>query len=121
MIKIDAQIYAALIAEQSLSEVETKIYPCVAEQSTDYPFIVFARTAREDDGSKDGRTFSATVVLDIVDDDHDRSTNLAAGADDAMMSLFSDTSFTEITLTSCDEKYQEGAYIQTLVYNLTKK
>jgi len=121
MIKIDAQIYAALKDEPILDVVGTKIYPCVAEQSTDYPFIVFARNAREDDGSKDGRTFSATVVIDVVDEDHDRSTNLAAGVDSAMMSLFSDQTITQISLTSCDEKYQDGAYIQTLVYNLIKK
>jgi hypothetical protein len=121
-IKIGKLINARLSQDAELtSKVDNNIFPIVAENGTNYPFVVYTRTGiTPKTATKDGRyedtvNFQVTVVSDSYNESVDVA-DIVRGL--LEMAYIGDESIaaTEIYMSGVTERYESEAYIQQMQF-----
>ena len=115
-ILIGKVIYGRL---KDIDQLEGRIYPVIAEQSTRYPFSVYYRTGLESvNYTKDGYgEDSVNFTIAVVADKYFLSCDIANEIRKALESqrmLADDMIISNVRLLGVDESYEDNAYVQRL-------
>ena len=121
-IKIGKLINARLSQDSELAKkVGTGIYPIVAENGTEYPFIVYTKTGiTPKDATKDGR-YEDTVnfQVTVVSDSYNESVDVADMVRNLLEMKYignDEIAATEIYMSGVTERYEGEAYIQQMQF-----
>lgn len=124
-IQIGKVIYSKLSENEIIQNVVAdRIYPVIAEQTTNYPFIIYYRnsivnTIFNKDGSvEDDVSFSITVVSTK----YNESADLANEIRKIFEKIQIPNNLMRITnsrLIAIDESYEDNAYVQRLTFSCT--
>ena len=124
-IQIGKVIYSKLSENEIIQNVVAdRIYPVIAEQTTNYPFIIYYRnsivnTIFNKDGSvEDDVSFSITVVSTK----YNESADLANEIREIFEKKQIPNNLMRITnsrLIAIDESYEDNAYVQRLTFSCT--
>jgi hypothetical protein len=123
MIKTGKAIYSLLSADTVLTTlIGDKLYSLVAPEDTALPFVVYERSYTNT-FTKDGlATSDSTIKFTVVADTYIKSIDISE-AIDAVLNCFKGTVDTikinDVQLSSGDESYVEGVYIQSMVYDVS--
>lgn len=103
-------------------DIEGRIYPVIA-QDVPYPFVVYARTGVAPSGSKDhfSDEDSATVMVSVIAAKYEESIQIADKIEASLRrrrTTIEGFEISEIRLIEADEDFQNGAYIQNLVFTI---
>lgn len=115
-------IYNALISDTEVSTaVGTKVFPLVAENDTQFPFIVYSKTnAYATTITKDGCLGDAiTFSITIVSDKYFESCEIAQEVRDLFENCIisnTDLKIYNIRMTSVTESYNSDAFTQELQF-----
>lgn len=101
--EVTKQIYSLL------SEVHNNVFPIVATEGANLPFIVFERSNAYDTGTKDGNQLELSFNIRIVTATYFEGLTLV---DDIRRKLRK--SELKPTLTSASEEYTNDGYVQTI-------
>lgn len=115
-------IYSAITSDTELNSVlNNRIYPLVAPNDTELPFVVYNRTnVYSTNHTKDGwLNEDCSFQISVVSNKYEESIELA----DKVRELFenctistSSLSITNVRLTSSNEMFNEDEYIQNLYF-----
>ena len=122
-IKIGDIINARLTQDSALTEMtgEDKVFPIVAENGTEYPFIVYVRTGVSPSTfTKDGHFEDiVTFQVSVASDSYNESIEVA----DKVRSLLEirtvsngEITATEMYMTSISERFESETYIQQMQF-----
>lgn len=108
-------VYAALNGIQTVSG---KVYPIVATEGTEFPFIVFERQSVSPTYTKDGVCSNdVQVTIKVVTSGYFAGLQIAESVYNAMWSIDSDNvTYADVQLLNSNEEYVNDAYVQTLNY-----
>lgn len=101
-----------------------KIYPVVASKDTKGDLVVYQRTSYSKDRSNMGVSRqTAQVCFNVISDDYDRCQHIAYLIDKCLDGTFKDTDnpslSTTIHLIDSSEDYEDGKYIQILLFEIS--
>ena len=109
------------IIYNTLTTAGVKAFPIVAPEQTTLPFVVFERSFTAE-YTKDGRAYNDnTVSIYILSEDYQETINIASTVDNAFDGLNGNYDGLQIfntRLHNCEEVYNNGTYIQKLVYEM---
>lgn len=100
-----------------------KVFPLIANQNTDFPYIVYERSSLQPDYTKDGNSQDTVYIsLMIYSDDYESSINITNYIRELVeFNAFPDYDITEIYVQDIKESLEEFGYSQTLylkiIYN----
>ena len=98
--------------------VEDKVFPLTAPKNTKGDFIIYQRDEDSVDRSKMGMVIQkCRVYINAVSDDYERSQELAALIHEALEGDFSGPDM-QIRLEDSTEDYEDGKYIQVLLFSI---
>jgi hypothetical protein len=124
-IQIGKVIYSKLSENEIIQNVVAdRIYPVIAEQTTNYPFIIYYRnsivnTIFNKDGSvEDDVSFSITVVSTKYNESADLANEIRKIFEKKQIpnNLMR---ITNSRLIAIDESYEDNAYVQRLTFSCT--
>lgn len=116
-------VIKSLIKASSANEdIQGRVYAIIA-QDVPYPFVVYARTGVIPSGSKDhfSDEDSATVMVSVISAKYEESILIADKIEASLRrgrTTIEGFEIGEIRLVESDEDFQNGAYIQNLVFNI---
>jgi hypothetical protein len=111
MINIGTLIYGKLNSVAST-------YPLVAENTTNFPFIIYRTLQQRPQTTKDGIfEWVYTVQVNVVNDKYDRVCDLCSDAVDKLMEL---EEVMDINIESISEDYIENAYVKEITVIIKK-
>ncbi len=132
--KIGYSIYSILINDSDVSAlVSTRVYPNVAKQSSDWPFIVYTTNSVDPTDTKDGVSPMDTNIVEILclSDTYSQAVDLAQkvriALDRKTPGTYPNTIWgnkvQSIKFNSVDEDFEidgkgMGVYVQTLSFNI---
>ena len=102
-LNIGAYIYSVLSEDTELSNMVTKIVPCIAGNDTKFPFIVWHRTG-----------------LDIVASTYTSSIDIANKVRSIIEKVHTkhDTmQIEDVTIETAYEEWSNDAFVQTIIFN----
>lgn len=118
-LSINKKIYEILSNDAELSGMCTNIYPLIAEESVQFPFVLFTRN---DVSPIDSKSYVAGDQIEfsiaIVNDKYMLTVDIA----ERIRKLFEkrrDGYFNEINFVGCSEEYTNNAYVQQLNFVAT--
>lgn len=124
-ILIGKVIYSKLFENQTIQEViADRIYPVIAEQTTNYPFIIYYRnsvvnTIFNKDGSvEDNVEFTVTVVSTKYNESADLANEIRKIFEKREI-LNNVIRITNSRLNGIAESYEDNAYVQSLTFSCT--
>lgn len=124
-ILIGKVIYNKLSENQTIQEViADRIYPVIAEQTTNYPFIIYYRnsvvnTIFNKDGSvEDNVEFTVTVVSTKYNESADLANEIRKIFEKREI-LNNVIRITNSRLNGIAESYEDNAYVQSLTFSCT--
>lgn len=124
-ILIGKVIYSKLSENQTIQEViADRIYPVIAEQTTNYPFIIYYRnsvvnTIFNKDGSvEDNVEFTVTVVSTKYNESADLANEIRKIFEKREI-LNNVIRITNCRLNGIAESYEDNAYVQSLTFSCT--
>lgn len=123
-ILIGKVIYNILNNNDSLKTyVGDRIYPIVANEGTEFPFIVYSRTNVTPSYVKAGiYVDSTTVEINIVSTNYIESVDIANEVRNIMENIkgtsIDNLYIDEIKLSSCNEGFYEYAFVQILTFDI---
>lgn len=116
---IDDEILRNYISVTVDGEIEYKIYPIVAPEGTAGDFIVYYREQYSKKYTKMGvYEQSCLVALAVVSDDYDSAQNIADRINTILEGKHPDYDIQEIQLEDSTEHFEEGKYMQILLFNI---
>ena len=116
---IDDEILRNYISVTIDGEVEYKIYPIVAPEGTAGDFIVYYREQYSKKYNKMGvHEQSCLVALAVISDDYDSAQNIADRINAILDGKHPDYDIQEIQLEDSTEHFEEGKYMQILLFNV---
>ena len=121
--KVTSDIRDTLLASPEIAAmIGNKIFPLIAPENTAGDFIVYQRDKYSVDTTKmgiDGQTVE--VWINIVSDDYDRSQTLADTVFNVLYGYKTDENgfSVRIDLLDSTEDYENGKYIQILLFSIT--
>ena len=124
-ILIGKAIYNVLMEDETIQRyVSGRVFPLVAEQSTNYPFIVYWRNGVQSvNYTKDGYgEDSVDFTVLAVSDKYQVSiliANLIRMVLEKRRIISEDMLITNVRLVGIDESWSDNAYIQTLNFQCT--
>lgn len=123
MIQYSKVIYNALRNKAGL--VGEKIFPIIAPEETQYPFIVFERGGGNGNYTKDGLTNdSVNFTLWVLTTAYDTGIDMAEivrNTFEKKTVVFQTLTLSNSELESCTEEFDGEAYIQKLTFKATFK
>lgn len=124
-IQIGKVIYNKLSENEIIQNVVAdRIYPVIAEQTTNYPFIIYYRnsivnTIFNKDGSvEDDVSFSITVVSTKYNESADLANEIRKIFEKKQIAN-NLMRITNSRLIAIDESYEDNAYVQRLTFSCT--
>ena len=114
---ISELVYSRLSA---ITDVGTKVYPIIAENSTTYPFIVYSRDSLTPTYCKDGCIEdNVELTIRIVSATYGEGIDIANSIREVLTlkNFARPAEIINSTLNSASESYEENAYIQTLSFS----
>lgn len=98
--------------------VNTHCYPLVADQSTEYPFIIY-KSSSLPSTSKDGiYEWEHNVEITIVDEDYDNCCELVEAVVYRLLAMEDSENITEVYIEDVDENFIDDAYVKQLKVRL---
>lgn len=95
--------------------VNHNCYPLVAEQSTEYPFIIYRSSSTAPNYSKDGvYEWEHTVEISIVDTEYDACCGIMELVVHRLLSMEGQSPVSEVIINSINEDYIENAYVKNI-------
>lgn len=126
-VKVGNVLCKILTTDEKLkSLIGNKVYPLVANQDTEFPFVVYKREGTIPTNTKDRYTisFDSTIEILAVSDDYDEAVEIASLIGDALKGkkgIIEGINIANIDYESDDEDYIEGAFVQKLIYKIQVK
>lgn len=116
---IDDEILRNYISVTVDGELEYKIYPIVAPEGTVGDFIVYYREQYSKKYTKMGAyEQSCLVALAVISDDYDAAQNIADRINAILDGKHPDYDIQSIQLEDSTEHFEEGKYMQILLFNV---
>lgn len=119
--KIGSKIKEILTSDADLSNyVGNRVYPIVANNGTDIPFVIYRRYSYMPQTNKDYKGESAEFEVKVVANKYEDSVRIADIVGNALNN-YTDNEVEEIRLTTSDEEYVEELFVQTLNFYIELK
>lgn len=117
--KVTTLIRSILLADKRLTEIiEDKIFPVIAPKDTTGDFVLYNRDEYSIDRTQMGiATQTCKVYINAISEDYDRSQDIAALVFEILEGTFSNPEM-RIRLVDSTEDYEEGKYIQVLLFSI---
>lgn len=94
--------------------VDTNCYPLIAEQSTEYPFIIYRSSSTAPNASKDGiYEWEHNVEISIVDEEYDTCCNILESVCNRLLAM-EGSEVDEVVIDSISEDFIENAYVKNV-------
>jgi len=108
---------------ETIPELNRKVFPIVAENSTTFPFAVYQRTNTDfNTVSKDNNTFIHTFEVSVVTDNYSKGADVANRVFELLNNkTVSSKNIDWITVDNVTESYSDGAFIYLFSIVLTKR
>ena len=95
--------------------VDTHCYPLIAEQSTEYPFIIYRSNSTAPNGSKDGiYEWEHNVEISIVDEEYDSCCQILENVINRLLAMEDNAPIAEVAIDSINEDFIENAYVKVV-------
>lgn len=92
--------------------VDTHCYPLIAEQSTEYPFIIYRSSSAAPNASKDGiYEWEHTVEISIVDEEYDTCCDILEAVCNRLLAM---DEVDDVVIDSISEDFIENAYVKNV-------
>ena len=117
-LNIGKAIYTIL---QTSIDIDKKIYPLIADESTTFPFIIYKRTGLTPESTKDNTNENVSVEINIASSNYSESIDLAIKVRKALehkKGTYSDIAIEDIVIDDATEDYIEDTFIQTLTFKI---
>ncbi len=117
-ISTNKHVYSLLTSDSELTEmVNDNIFPLVAEESVNYPFIIFTKESVTPSYTKDFLTFDlVTISVVVASNNYIDTVNIAERVRNVLEN-YRDSYFYNILLDSVSEEFVEDAFIQQLNFS----
>lgn len=94
--------------------VDTHCYPLIAEQSTEYPFIIYRSSSTAPNTVKDGiYEWEHSVEISIVDEEYDTCCDILESVCNRLLAM-EGSEVDEVILDSISEDFIENAYVKNV-------
>lgn len=107
----------------NIEQTGTRCYPLIAENSTNFPFIIYKRDSLERDSlTKDGYgDDNVTVTITVVAESYKESIDIAQQVRQLLTVNSYNYNMMKITsnLTSAYEYFEDNSYIQSLTFTMS--
>ena len=124
-ILIGKVIYNKLATNSDITDiVGNKIFPLIAEQTTNYPFIVYYRTniisliSNKDGFNEDSVNFTVSCVSADYSESIDLANNVRKSLEKRKIDT-NDMILNNVHLIGIDESFEDNAYVQRLNFECT--
>ncbi len=118
-----AIIRSLLLADEAVASRADKVFPVAIDTSAELPYVLYRRTALEQQPQKSGRPGSDTVVIEVgcYTAGYAEGVELAEAVRAALDSATGEAAGLRLracTLVDSDEGWEDDAYVQRLVFNV---
>lgn len=107
----------------TIEQTGTRCYPLIAENSTNFPFIIYKRDGLERDSlTKDGYgDDNVTVTITVVAESYKESIDIAQQVRQLLTVNSYNYNMMKITsnLTAAYESFEDNSYIQSLTFTMS--
>lgn len=104
--------------KEALKDITTNIYPLVAENGTNFPYVIYERTGMGYTSCKDGiYQQNADITIKVVTATYHNGVEMASDITDHLTKntfTWDDQTRITVELTGGNESWNEEAYIQTI-------
>ena len=95
--------------------VNTHCYPLIADQSTEYPFIIYRSNSTAPNSSKDGiYEWEHNVEISIVDEEYDSCCQILENVINRLLAMEDNAPIAEVAIDTINEDFIENAYVKTV-------
>lgn len=95
--------------------VDTHCYPLIAEQSTEYPFIIYRSNSTAPNNSKDGiYEWEHNVEISIVDEEYDTCCQILENVINRLLAMEDNAPIAEVAIDTINEDFIENAYVKVV-------
>ena len=92
--------------------VDTHCYPLIADQSTEYPFIIYRSSSTAPNASKDGiYEWEHSVEISIVDEEYDTCCDILEAVCNRLLAM---DEVDDVVIDSRSEDFIENAYVKNV-------
>ncbi len=100
--------------------IKNKVFPIVANNGTDIPFVIYRRFNYEPQSNKDYKGESAEFEVRVVANKYEDSVKIADAVGDALND-YKDNDVEQIRLITSNEDYIDEVFVQTLNFYIELK
>jgi hypothetical protein len=114
MINIGSLIYSNLN-----DLVDTRCYPLIAEQSTEFPFMIYRSNSTAPNTTKDNiYEWEHSVEITICNDEYDLCCSLAESVIYRLLSMEGQGVVNEVVVDTINEDFIENAYVKVITVRI---
>ena len=119
--KIGSKIKEILTNDSEVTNyINNKVFPIVANNGTDIPFVIYRRFKYEPQSNKDYKGESAEFEVRVVANKYEDSVKIADAVGDALNN-YEDNDVEQIRLITSNEDYIDEVFVQTLNFYIELK
>lgn len=119
--KIGSKIKEILTNDSEVTNyINNKVFPIVANNGTDIPFVIYRRYNYEPQSNKDYKGESAEFEVRVVANKYEESVKIADAVGDALND-YKDNDVEQIRLITSNEDYLDEVFVQTLNFYIELK
>lgn len=119
--KIGSKIKEILTNDTEVTKyINNKVFPIVANNGTDIPFVIYRRFNYEPQSNKDYKGESAEFEVRVVANKYEDSVKIADAVGDALNN-YEDNDVEQIRLITSNEDYIDEVFVQTLNFYIELK
>lgn len=119
--KIGSKIKEILTNDSEVTNyINNKVFPIVANNGTDIPFVIYRRFNYEPQSHKDYKGESAEFEVRVVANKYEDSVKIADAVGDALND-YKDNDVEQIRLITSNEDYIDEVFVQTLNFYIELK
>ena len=119
--KIGSKIKEILTNDSEVIKyIKNKVFPIVANNGTDIPFVIYRRFNYEPQSNKDYKGESAEFEVRVVANKYEESVKIADAVGDALND-YKDNDVEQIRLITSNEDYLDEVFVQTLNFYIELK
>ena len=119
--KIGSKIKEILTNDSEVTNyINNKVFPIVANNGTDIPFVIYRRFNYEPQSNKDYKGESAEFEVRVVANKYQDSVKIADAVGDALND-YKDNDVEQIRLITSNEDYLDEVFVQTLNFYIELK
>lgn len=102
-------------------KVNDRIYPLIADETTEFPFIVYQRSGFTPQNNKDQTDESVIMEMVVAAETYAESVEIAIKVREALehkYGIFSDISINDIVIEDANEDYSENTFLQNITIRI---